>query len=232
MCTFDVASTPKAVTISASTSYSRRGAPNAGVAETASAVSASPAIGSTVPITATASFTTNGQLSGVAATSPRNAWAVGGTAGSNPKSIIVHWNGSSWKRVRSPRGYLVGVAATSARNAWAVGFDGTSTLILHWNGRSWKQVSSPGPAGSTFLGVAATSAGNAWAVGCSACANGPNKTLIMRWNGTSWRQARSPSPKGSDLLYGVAAVSARDAWAVGVAAGKTLIEYWNGTAWN
>ena len=37
-------------------------------------------------------------VSAVAATSARNAWAVGG----GPRTVILHWNGAAWKRVPSP----------------------------------------------------------------------------------------------------------------------------------
>jgi len=57
-------------------------------------------------------------LSGVAAASGRNAWAVGG-------HVILHWNGHAWSRVPSPlrgvRSFLLGVAVSAAGNAWAVG---------------------------------------------------------------------------------------------------------------
>jgi hypothetical protein len=39
-------------------------------------------------------------LNGVAATSATNAWAVGHTStnnGGNEKTLIAHWNGTSWK---------------------------------------------------------------------------------------------------------------------------------------
>ncbi len=74
-------------------------------------------------------------LAGVAATSARNAWAVGSQGN---HTLILHWDGRAWKRARRPRiaGVLDSVAATSARNAWAVGAIGSKTLILHWNGRA------------------------------------------------------------------------------------------------
>jgi hypothetical protein len=37
----------------------------------------------------------------VAATSARNAWAVGGTAFDEP--WIVRWNGNTWKRARGAK---------------------------------------------------------------------------------------------------------------------------------
>jgi hypothetical protein len=137
------------------------------------------------------SFALSGALSGVAATSVGNAWAVGSAGStSNSRALIVRWNGIVWKRVPSPAptgSSLTGVAATSASNAWAVGSAGSGkTLIERWNGAAWKQVPSPGPAGSLLSGVAATSATNAWAVGYTGTSAG-TKTLILRWNGKTWK---------------------------------------------
>jgi hypothetical protein len=178
----------------------------------------------------------NGDLSldGVAAVSARSAWAVGTylDARFNFKTLILRWNGTTWKQVPSPTpagGRLLAVAATSASNAWAVGTTAGKTLILRWNGTTWKQVSSPSPATSAFLsGVAALSARSAWAVG--SYPKGPTlvtQTLILRWNGTRWKRVPSPTPAGGAFLLGVAAVSARSAWAVG----GGLILSWNGTSW-
>src|SRR5271169_1387320 len=93
--------------------------------------------------------TTAGWLSGVAATSAGNAWAVGGTH--HGAVLILHWDGSNWAPQAGPRlrggAFLNSVAATSARNAWAVGAAGTKTLILHWNGVNWRRVPSPSPTG-------------------------------------------------------------------------------------
>jgi hypothetical protein len=190
-----------------------------------------------------------GQLFGVAATSASNAWAVG-QATATGKSIILHWNGTAWKRATSPTlaggSAFYAVAATSARNAWAVGGSSTppgKTEIAHWNGTAWKLVPSPTPkGGGTLFGVAATSASNAWAVGCAGnCGQGFGgiKTLILHWNGTAWKHVPSPSPGSGSALSSVAAVSARSAWAVGCTAfcflhsvsPQTVILHWNGTAW-
>jgi hypothetical protein len=181
-----------------------------------------------------ASFTISGQLSGVAATSARSAWAVG-FSGSNlsPRTLIVRWNGTAWKRLPSPSpagSVLSGVAATSAGSAWAVGSTGSGkSLILRWNGTAWRRVPSPSPGANAVLsGVVATSARSAWAVGSTG-----SRTLILRWNGTAWRRLPSPSPGASAILSAVAATSAGSAWAVGSTGilPKTLIERWNGTAW-
>src|SRR5207249_607290 len=112
----------------------------------------------------------NNTLRSVAAVSASDIWAVGdylSASGANPvnKTLIEHWNGSSWSVVASPVGsgndQLAAVAAVSASNIWAVGNNG-NTLIEHWNGTSWSVVASPNP-GSVSNGltaVAAVSASN------------------------------------------------------------------------
>ena len=56
-----------------------------------------------------------------------------------------HWNGTSWKQVRSPSpgagDVLAAVAAISGADAWAVGSTGAGVgkiLIARWNGTTWK----------------------------------------------------------------------------------------------
>jgi hypothetical protein len=123
---------------------------------------------------------TSEALAAVGATSATNAWAVGSVIGAQvDQTLILHWNGKTWRRVASPdpggRGVsndLAGVTATSAGNAWAVGtFDDHETsgtvpegFILRWDGSRWRPADNL--AGDTELfGVAASSAANAWAVG-------------------------------------------------------------------
>ena len=118
--------------------------------------------------------------------------SVGGT-----KTLIEHWDGTSWTRVPSPSpgpdASLWGVSATSADDAWAVGSvaygsDGyTKTLIAHWDGTSWTRVFSPSPGGNDRLfAVSAVSATNAWVVGDTYDLS-VRRTVAQSWNGTSWQ---------------------------------------------
>ena len=86
-------------------------------------------------------------LSGVAATSSCDAWAVGSDpVGSRTEPLIEHWNGRFWRQVPSPQpgagqsagGTLAAVAAVSLGDAWAVGWSATAALAEHWDGSSWK----------------------------------------------------------------------------------------------
>jgi hypothetical protein len=175
----------------------------------------------------------NSALTAVAASSSTDAWAVGSFVNSSGlfQTLVLHWNGTAWKRVASPSpgvsadaNALYGVAAVSASNAWAVGYFRTSsgapqTLILHWNGTAWKQVASPNPSSKSSVldGVRAISASNIWAVGYYFNGTG-YQTLVEHWNGTAWTRESSPNPGGPDqinLLLGIGASSASDIWVVG-----------------
>ncbi len=186
----------------------------------------------------------SGQFMSVAATSARNAWAVGWTGNRGPNgALIEHWNGKRWRRVwpgtANGRGDLQGVTATGPDDIWAAGYnnDGPTyqSLILHYNGKRWSPVASPNPTGSTDLwGVSASSRTNAWAVGYT----NPNGcycgTAAFHWNGKSWSTVATPNPSAGflDALLGVVAVSPSDAWAVGSTDwSSTLIEHWNGKSW-
>ena len=195
-----------------------------------------------------------GFLQGTAATSPDNAWAVGGSNWFDPNAtVIYHWNGSDWARQPSPNpssgGYFNGVAATSASDAWAVGQtgpgpgEGTSpsdrTLIEHWNGRAWTRVPSPTPAPAGGLArVTAVSPSDAWAVGWTGTGSGSGSgfnALIEHWNGRAWNVVPVPPSAGKGLqLNAVTGISARNAWAVGTSFAPALhgvILHWNGTTW-
>jgi hypothetical protein len=201
--------------------------------------------------TAWTSSSEPGFLEGAAATSPGNAWAVGGSNWFAPNATVVyHWSGSGWTRQPSPTppsgGTLNGVAATSASNAWAVGQTGPGpgggtgpsdrTLIEHWNGTAWTMVPSPTPTTTGGLSrVAVVSPSDAWAVGWTSTGTGTN-ALTEHWNGTAWSVVPVPAPAGTGLqLNAVTAISADDAWAVGTTtAGPALhgiILHWNGTTW-
>jgi hypothetical protein len=103
-----------------------------------------------------------GELFGVTALGPTDAWAVGGVG---TTALILHWNGNRWSRVGAPHSTLLySIAAQSITNAWAVG----EGALLHWNGSSWKSESWPKSSGAYLTSVAvsaSTSGWTAWTVG-------------------------------------------------------------------
>lgn len=171
------------------------------------------------------------ELDGVAATSFRNAWAVGSgeaKSASAPRTLIEHWDGYSFAPGASRRPRV-------------------RMLIERWNGASWSLVPSPSPAGrddNRLLAVSALSSSNAWAVGYSREPGARARPLIERWDGTAWKRVTGAGPGQKHVtLLGVSAVSARNAWAVGTyssggkpfdvgTGNRTLILHWNGTGWH
>jgi hypothetical protein len=184
--------------------------------------------------------TLSGQLNGVKAISPADAWAVGSAA---TGAQIAHWNGRAWQQVAvpalpAPYGIdytLTAVGASSPSNVWAVGFAGNgATVTLHFNGKSWKRIASPSPGVTNLYGVTVTSAGNAWAVGTDGGTCSCGKSLIMRWNGKAWKVVLNAYtvPLGNSVLHSVAAVSGTNAWADGYMANNQILTLnWNGKAW-
>ena len=133
----------------------------------------------------------NNKLNAVLALAPNDAWAVGFSTPGKPANaasltLILHWDGTSWKVVPSPNvgpktqfqsNTLLGLTANSANDIWAFGFylesNGSGqakTLLLHWDGSSWKIAPSPNPTKGDFLldslvsGVT-PSPGNVWIFG-------------------------------------------------------------------
>ncbi len=184
-------------------------------------------------------------LSGVAAVSAGDIWAVGYSEANNfaRSTLAEHWNGSGWRVVSTPNAparfssVLSAVTTVATNNVWAVGYsfdsNGDTTLIEHWNGISWTIIASPNPAASDELNsVAAISASDIWAVG----GRGPNQvfetSLIEHWNGTAWNVVSNP---GTTSLSGVTALAPNNVWAVGGTArsdGSAEILHWNGTQWS
>jgi hypothetical protein len=135
-------------------------------------------------------------LSGVLALAPNNVWAVGySTATSKPppneydvptKTLIEHYNGTSWSIVSSPNvgpnsqyqsNRLLGLTAVSPNDIWAFGsYNAASgngdeyTLIEHWDGTSWTIATSPtphngNPINDILHGGVVTGPGDVWIVG-------------------------------------------------------------------
>jgi hypothetical protein len=189
-----------------------------------------------------------GDLAGVAALSARDVWAVGsvdvrrtrhGHRNMTFEPLIVHWDGTNWRRVAAPTepsgGWLASVAGTSPDNVWAVGMwlpgqHPHEPMIMHWNGKKWQlERFADATKIGQLIGVTVLSASDAWAVG--ELGNAGPDVLILHWNGISWNQVPAPALGPAPYLQSVAAVSAGDAWAVGSNNRGVLILHWNGSSW-
>ena len=201
-------------------------------------------------VTASPSPMLNQQLNGVAAISPSDAWAVGfmnNSQWASNRTLIVHWDGTSWTRVPSPNptsgeDELWGVWASSASDVWAVGTystanGGANTFATHFNGSSWTVVPTPNAAPYNNLHrVFGSSSTDVWAVG-TAYIGGEPAPVTLHWNGSSWKLVPSPD-LGESYIRGGWASAATDAWIVGEWDGPApnytphqLVYHWNGSSW-
>jgi len=189
--------------------------------------------------------------------SPTDGWAVGFTTtslNSTGRTLIEHWNGSTWSTVPSPNPIggtagndeLEAVDGVSPADVWAVGQDfssnggGIHLLFEHFNGTTWTVFPFPATTGAQFAQAITTiSANDAWVVGNNALAT----TLAAHWNGTTWTIVPTPSPQDGpspiNNLTGVSAVSPADVYASGFEGNvnnqnfaKPYVLHWNGTAWS
>jgi len=171
-------------------------------------------------------------------------WAVGwdrdyNAPGRPVSSLVVHFDGSSWKRESSPnplnRNTLTDVVALTNGEVFAVGVaQDTSgggitprSLMLRRQGTTWSSLTVPrGEAGSQdqLQAVAAVSSTSVWSVGYySSPSTGLYEPLLVHWTGNGGAGTlgiHHPSPElgVSAIVLGVSATSAGNLWAVGYTA--------------
>ncbi|WFE39931.1 hypothetical protein [Micromonospora sp. WMMD998] len=93
------------------------------------------------------------RLTGVWARSSTDAWAVGTQDfDTTPKPVVLHWDGTSWKRVAGPAstGWTYAVAGDANGNVWISGtnpyppyIEYPGTLLLRYTGGRWSVAYGP-----------------------------------------------------------------------------------------
>lgn len=174
-------------------------------------------------------------LTGVAAVSKSDSWAVGGAAtakGTKPVGIVEHWTGKSWRRVTLPAAVAKTwnrynglafpvVGASSATNVWAFSENLVSASpdgYLRLNGRKWTAGTLPGtrPTSGHLVVITATrviSTKDVWVFGGKL--NPAATTLSFtpyaaQYNGHKWMRKSVP---GAGAVVGVSEISAGNMWA-------------------
>jgi hypothetical protein len=189
-----------------------------------------------------------GQLDSVFVTSPSDAWAVGetyetinsGGGITDEKTLILHWNGRTWRSDTSAPVLFGGLCCVtaSASQAWSVGqASGATTsaaLALHWTGGRWYVVPINSPRGTQLTGVTATGPDAAWAVG-DAIYGGALHGVLLRWSGSEWHAAQSLMTGNGTQIYGISGGPGAYAWMYGaykLTTNETGISVlWTGKAW-
>jgi hypothetical protein len=189
------------------------------------------------------------QLYGVTAVSASDAWAVGYIGTGTQRSLILHWDGTSWTRVPAPRSgadsNLSGVTALSATKVWSVGTSHfrhdkhflTQPFALRWNGKVWQKM--PNIHAGRLLAVAGAT-NDIWAAG-GYTNGGTGRALIEHWNGRHWKTFSSRTGYPDSIrqpLSGIAVLPSNEMWAVGYhedehsLQSQTLIEHFDQGAWS
>ena len=145
-------------------------------------------------------------LTGVAAISPNDAWAVGryGTPTAHGRELIEHWNGRVWSIAKTPsvpvQGDLNAISAGRHGDLWAVGRDidryGGSQPVAqresagYWTPTAPAAVDRP----NGFLSAISTvSPTDVWAAGGHRTATGV-RAVVDHFDGKSWNQTMLPLP--------------------------------------
>ncbi len=182
---------------------------------------------------------------GLAASGPRSAWAVGFN-GIAP--VALHWNGKNWKKVSYPGAKLgalnlpvIPLSLSAGRDGavWSVAGlnsknDGAS-VVRRWNGRAFVNVDVAAANGASLTAVSVRGKDDVWLAG-TATANGTQAVAtILHLSGGKWKQV---APSGSwgtigqahNIIQEISAVGAKKVWAIRAQNGGGLLR-WNGGAW-
>jgi hypothetical protein len=172
-------------------------------------------------------------LYAVVANGHNDVWAVGqrNDAESPDRELILHWDGSDWSVIPTPRhgaasGDLFGVTADGRGGLWVVGETldenaGGKPLLEHVDGRTARvdAVGVPGTGSQwTTLWSAAVADGNVSGVGVFFdAAAGFYHSLVVSGRDDQVHLVPAPSPRGTDEAILAGAVSAGNTvWAVGL----------------
>jgi hypothetical protein len=184
-----------------------------------------------------------GSLTGVAAVSPTDAWAIGTDVSGKPH--IVHGSGGIWSDVPFPGSTAAGVtltaiAAATGVNPWVAENGPDGPVLLHWTGSRW--ASQAAPRGDTSLSTLTVhSATDVWAAGYAPDPADAYQSLaaVSHWNGSAWTTLSTAGTAQWDVASIVAA-GPDDVWVSGGVwpfppypgeLPAPLLARWNGTSW-
>jgi hypothetical protein len=159
-------------------------------------------------------------------------------------SLIIGWNGVSWKveRWSSP---FASVSCAAPSSCMAVGVTAGGTPESGYrDGTSWKLAPMPRPPHpAQSITLAAVSCAGpsfcmavgdySYGIGAMPTPTARDRTLIERWNGSSWQVIRSVDVARRDQLNAISCTSPRACTAVGSSASGqfALAEHWDGSTW-
>jgi len=178
----------------------------------------------------------NAAFEAVHARAANDVWAVGHQG---ERSLVMHFDGTSWRRISVAHagGSGVGntlraVTAVSATDVWAGGracewVDGSAScgpVVLHLSGGVWRVVPTDGGLGTQIWGVAARSADDVWLVGYDEqTVPGQETNYLEHWDGVRLTRVPVPAAPAVAPMSGLASAlesitlvpGSSELWAVG-----------------
>lgn len=154
-----------------------------------------------------------GVLRAVDARSANDVWAVGSqlpAGAGNLRTLIEHYDGKSWKVVRSPNPFpganvLKGVIALATDDVWAVGGDGipgSRAILLHFDGVRWSSERPAAlPAKADLLDIDRYFGSKQLIAVGRRGGTSEKRQLILSYDGKSWEQEpiNDPAQNGKEL---------------------------------
>jgi hypothetical protein len=171
-----------------------------------------------------------------------DVWAVGDVHhGAGERSLVEHWDGSSWSVVDVPDvGGLADISVLAPDDVWAVSY----STVIHWDGTTWDSMDLSKGNARSLSSISATAPNDVWVAGerpgfkVAPNTNGWS-TMVMHFDGHTWTQEDTPDQgTRNNYLKGVEALSPTDVWAAGYSEdiggpqGATLAIHWDGTKWS
>ncbi|MEZ4226548.1 MAG: hypothetical protein R3B13_36715 [Polyangiaceae bacterium] len=160
-----------------------------------------------------------GALISVSGTSSTDIWAVGGNPGDGSGAFVLHFDGTSWKRV-SP-GVDVDLWWVHAFAGGPAFFGGANGTILKYEDGSFQPMTTPSQA--TVFGIWGTAPDKLWAVGGTPTGSG--NQFIWRYDGTQWTDAPGQPSVAISSYFKVWGKSDSDVRVVGM---DGVILHWDG----
>ncbi|NWF89265.1 MAG: hypothetical protein HXY50_07345 [Ignavibacteriaceae bacterium] len=181
------------------------------------------------------------ELSAIYGFSADNIWCAGAFVNDNPtplptfihQSLIIHFNGTKWETINSPKGdLLTRLWGSASDDIWAWGMENS---LFHYDGTSWIkdsiELSIPENGGFQITRICGTS-GAAFATDVTLIDYVLNEThYFFTWNNNKWTKADSfvISSTSQEYKFGTRLWMPKDGYLLSY--GSEGIFQWSGGGW-
>lgn len=153
-----------------------------------------------------------GQVTSVAAISPRDDWVFGSSGFGGESGIGAwHYTGRSWTQATGIAAEIYRASALSVTDIWAVTFSPSGGSVVRYDGSDWDPVPAGAALANTQLSdILAQSPSSVWVSGISPASGSGGRLVLAHWNGRAWTRYAAPwqveqaerfAPDGADGIW-------------------------------